>query len=89
MLTVVGGMPGTTSRYENSIVLTTIQYPTSSVKRLAELPNWQLIVVGDVKTPSDWFLDGADFLSHEQQSRLGYKILEDNLTPDNSYAYVC
>lgn len=79
-------MVGASSQYENSIVLTTIQYPTPSVKRLAALPNWQLIVVGDVKTPPDWSLHGAEFLSHDTQSRLGYEILKDNLTPDNSYA---
>ncbi|KAL0026136.1 hypothetical protein WJX79_003582 [Trebouxia sp. C0005] len=80
------GVVGASSQYENSIVLTTIQYPTPSVKRLAALPNWQLIVVGDVKTPPDWSLHGAEFLSHDTQSRLGYEILKDNLTPDNSYA---
>ena len=81
-----GCVTGPANEYANSIVLTTIQYPTPSVIKLAELPSWKLIVVGDLKTPADWFLQGVDFLSYEMQLTLSYEILKTNLTPVNSYA---
>ena len=77
---------GSVSEYANSIVVTTIQHPTPSIVKLAGLPNWKVIVVGDLKTPADWFLENVDFLSHDKQRTLGYEILKNKLTPDNSYA---
>ena len=50
------------------------------------MPGWKLIVIGDLKTPADWALSGVDFLSHSMQLTLGYEILKNKLTPDNSYA---
>ncbi|UMM33734.1 hypothetical protein L5515_007098 [Caenorhabditis briggsae] len=38
------------------IVVTSINYPTDDVKRLAAIPDWNLVVVGDTKTPKDWEL---------------------------------
>ena len=34
----------------------------------------QLLVVADRKTPTDWHLDGAEFLSVEDQIGLGYHM---------------
>ncbi|CAH1780485.1 unnamed protein product [Owenia fusiformis] len=58
------------------IIVTSISYPTQDVKSLANLPEWQLLVVADTKTPPDWHLDGVIFLSVAAQQSLGYKILE-------------
>jgi hypothetical protein len=43
------------------IVVTTINYPTQAVKKLASIPGWQLIVVADKKTPKDWHLENTIF----------------------------
>ncbi len=61
--------------YERCIVVTTINYPTESLKRLASIPGWRLIVVADQKTPADWSLDFCDFLSVEEQYKLPYRII--------------
>jgi hypothetical protein len=55
-----------------AIVVTTVQMPTASVRRLAELrPDWLFVVVGDRKTPADWHWPGVEYLSMEAQERLG------------------
>jgi len=66
------------------IVVTTIHYPTESLKKLATLPDWHLVVVADKKTPSDWSLNNCEFLSVERQLALNYKIIP--LLPWNHYS---
>lgn len=65
------------------IVVTSINYPTKDVKRLASLKGWNLVVVGDRKTPSDWHLESVHFLSLEVQQQLGFRISK--MVPENSY----
>lgn len=57
---------------EQWIVVTTIQYPTDAVKKLSNLKDWKLVVVGDKKTPKDWELPNCIYLSPEKQLELGY-----------------
>lgn len=67
------------------IVVTTIQSPTEALKRLAQLDDWQLLVVGDKKTPTDWYLDEKTiYLSAEDQETLPYALC--TLLPWNHYA---
>ncbi|MGB7978590.1 MAG: STELLO glycosyltransferase family protein [Chlamydiales bacterium] len=68
---------------EQWIVVTTIQYPTPALCKLAQIPGWQLVVVGDKKTPPDWHLDGCIYLSPERQLALGYALSA--LLPWNHY----
>ena len=35
-------------------VITTINLPTSDVKKLASIPGWKVVIVGDTKSPKDW-----------------------------------
>jgi len=58
------------------IVITTIQYPTEAVKKLAQLKDWHLVVVGDKKTPADWHLENCEYLSPQDQEKLNYKIIQ-------------
>ena len=37
----------------NAIVTTTIQKPTEATLKFCELSNWDVIVVGDLKTPDE------------------------------------
>ena len=55
------------------IVVTTIQYPTAPLKKFASLKDWQLVVVGDKKTPHDWHLDNCIYLS--AQIKKGFRII--------------
>ncbi len=65
------------------IVVTTINYPSHSLKKLAQLKDWHLVVVGDRKTPNDWELENCEFLSLEKQQTLDYEIIK--LLPENHY----
>ncbi|CAB3401894.1 unnamed protein product [Caenorhabditis bovis] len=65
------------------IVVTSISTPTDNIKRLASFNDWNLVVVGDSKTPADWHLDGVHFLSIDLQKSFGLG-LPANL-PYNSY----
>lgn len=53
-----------------SIVITTINPPTHAVRLFATAPNSSLFVVGDLKSPLDWTLPGATYLSVADQERL-------------------
>ena len=66
------------------IVITSIFPPTDAVKKFARLEGWRLIVVGDKKTPRDWFWEGVQFISDRAQKRLNYEIL--GKLPWNHYA---
>lgn len=53
---------------QQAMILTTINPPTKAVLELSEnSANWPLIVVGDKKTPEDWSVPGAQFISAHDQ----------------------
>ena len=70
--------------WENFIIVTTIQYPTPQLCKLAQMEGWRLVVVGDQKTPKDWHLDNCDYLSPDRQLELGYQLA--TLLPWNHYS---
>jgi hypothetical protein len=57
-----------------AVVITSIFPPTPAVRAFAQLSDWQLVVVGDRKSPRQWSCDGAEFLSVEQQCALSYRL---------------
>lgn len=66
------------------IVITSIFSPTEAAKKFAKFKDWQLIVVGDRKTPKNWRLNNVIYLSPNQQMKLFPKMSK-NL-PWNSYS---
>jgi hypothetical protein len=66
------------------IVITSIFEPTEAVKAFAALPGYQLLVVGDLKTPEAWACEGADYFSPAAQRATGYQLA--SLLPNNHYA---
>lgn len=57
---------------ERAVIVTTINYPSVALHMIArDCPDWSLIVVGDRKTPPDWSLKGATYLSIPDQEELG------------------
>jgi hypothetical protein len=58
------------------IVTTTINPPTEAIRRFAEMPNWELCVVGDHKTPPDYKITRGTYLSPEAQEKLDPKLSE-------------
>ena len=75
-LHVTSSAPGLArDKHSNWVVITTINYPTDTVKRIAKAPGWRVVVVADQKTPRDWQLDNVDILDLEKQKELDYKVL--------------
>lgn len=66
-----------------TIVITTINDPTESVRAYADLADYQLVVVGDKKTNDEWSCVGADFLPVIQQADVGPNLA--NRLPYNHY----
>lgn len=64
-------------------MVTTVNYPTETMKLLAAAPGWKVVVVADLKTPKDWALDNVIMLDMDAQKSLGYSI--GPLLPDNHY----
>lgn len=71
-------------RGEQFIVITTIFPPTTAVKKFSEQDKFQLIVVGDKKTPHDWKYSNAIYIPVGEQEALNYKIVK--RLPYNHYA---
>lgn len=57
-----------------TIVITSIFEPTEAVRKFSRLKDYDLIVVGDRKTPANWELEGVKFLSMEKQNQLNYGL---------------
>lgn len=58
-----------TGGHLNIIVITTINAPSKAVRAFANLAGYELVVVGDRKTPASWALQDAHFLGLETQNR--------------------
>ncbi len=52
------------------IVTTTINPPTKAVKLFDSLPDWHLVVAGDLKTPEDYSLDRGTYLGPTDQEKI-------------------
>ncbi len=58
------------------IVTTTINPVTTAVERFQALEDWELIVVGDLKTPDDYHLENGTYYGPEEQEKFD-KALSD------------
>uniref|UniRef100_A0A2P2IPV8 Glycosyltransferase STELLO1 n=1 Tax=Rhizophora mucronata TaxID=61149 RepID=A0A2P2IPV8_RHIMU len=84
----IPGIADTSSPYANFrsekwVVVSVSDYPKDSLKKLVKIKGWQVLTIGNSKTPSDWALKGAIYLSLEQQASLGYRVVD--YLPYNSY----
>lgn len=61
----------------NYIVTTTINPPTKALKLFAQMKDWKLIVVGDMKTPHEAYLD-YHYLSPKEQDKK-YQFISDKI----------
>jgi hypothetical protein len=71
------------NKHDKWIVVTSINAPTDQIKYLANIDQFQLLVVGDKKTNQSWHWKNVIFLNIENQKKLEYKIFK--TTPFNSY----
>ena len=51
------------------IVTTTINKPTKAIKLFERMSDWELVVIGDKKTPSDYKLSRGHYVSPEAQEK--------------------
>jgi len=51
------------------IVTTTINPPTKAVKKFDAMPDWDIVVIGDLKTPEDYSLENGTYVSPEEQEK--------------------
>lgn len=51
------------------IVTTTINRPTKAIERFQSMRDWDLVVIGDKKTPSDYRLERGIYVPPEEQER--------------------
>lgn len=65
------------------IVITSIFPPTKAVKKYSLFKEYQIVVVADLKTPSNWKYKNVDFISVEKQKKMPYKIIK--YLPYNHY----
>lgn len=52
----------------NVIATTTINPPTEALLKFAKMDGWTLVVAGDKKTPTDWHIPNAIYISPEEQA---------------------
>ena len=52
------------------IVTTTINPPTEAIHRFDANPDWDLVVIGDLKTPKDYQLKRGRYIAPEEQERI-------------------
>ena len=69
---------------KKAIVITTINSPTQAIAAFAKKKDYQLIVVGDQKTPEDWAASDTYYLSVKTQRKKFDKL--SMLIPYNHYA---
>ncbi len=60
---------------KNYLIVTSINPPTLAIRRYAEMKNWQVVVVGDKKTPHGWSYNGVHYISPQEQEKLPYEII--------------
>jgi hypothetical protein len=51
------------------IVTTTINAPTKAINKFEALPDWDLVVIGDLKTPKDYKLKKGIYVTPEEQEK--------------------
>jgi len=73
-----------TKNIQKFIVITSIFAPTEAIKKFSKIPEWNIIMVGDKKTPPTWKYKNVTYLSIKKQEKLGFEILK--ILPWNHYS---
>ncbi|MEO5892277.1 MAG: STELLO glycosyltransferase family protein [Ferruginibacter sp.] len=68
---------------KKTIVITSIFQPTEAVHAFSKMNDYNLIVVGDKKTPAGWHTDNVEYLSVERQGDIGRQL--NKILPYNHY----
>ncbi|XP_022735887.1 probable glycosyltransferase STELLO2 isoform X1 [Durio zibethinus] len=63
-------------RSEQWIVVSVSSYPSEALKKMVKINGWQVLAIGNSRTPRDWSLKGAIFLSLDMQANLGFRVVD-------------
>ncbi|XWS59119.1 hypothetical protein CRYUN_Cryun08bG0094700 [Craigia yunnanensis] len=63
-------------RSEQWVVVSVSSYPSDALKKLVKIKGWQVLAIGNSRTPRDWSLKGAIFLSLDMQANLGFRVVD-------------
>ncbi|MFZ7125079.1 MAG: STELLO glycosyltransferase family protein [Desulfobacterales bacterium] len=61
---------------KTAVVITTIFQPTDTVRRLAGSGAFDILVVGDRRTPPDWQWPGVRYISVEEQEASRFRVIQ-------------
>ncbi|KAK1386622.1 putative glycosyltransferase STELLO1 [Heracleum sosnowskyi] len=61
---------------ENWIVVCVEKYPSESLRKVSKIKGWQVLAIGNSRTPDDWNLKGTIFLSLQDQVKLGFRVVD-------------
>ncbi|KAL6555399.1 sugar transporter-like protein [Orobanche gracilis] len=75
--------PYSSFRSERWIVVSVSDYPSDSLRKMTKLKGWQVLAVGNSRTPKDWILKGVVYLSLDMQAQLGFRVVD--YLPYDSY----
>ncbi|GER52508.1 hypothetical protein STAS_29956 [Striga asiatica] len=75
--------PYSSFRSEKWIVVSISDYPSDVLRKMTKLKGWQVLAIGNSKTPKDWNLKGAIYLSLDVQAQLGFRVTD--YLPYDSY----
>ncbi|XP_075474387.1 putative glycosyltransferase STELLO2 [Primulina tabacum] len=75
--------PFSSFRSEKWIVVSVSEYPSESLKKMAKIKGWQVLAIGNSRTPEDWKLKGVIYLSLDMQAQLGFRVVD--YLPFDSY----
>src|SRR5258708_6422921 len=68
---------------KKTIVITSIFDPTEAVVSFSRMKDYELIVVGDKKTPENWQCENVQYISIAQQEKSGFELAK--TLPYNHY----
>ncbi|XP_058225310.1 probable glycosyltransferase STELLO1 [Rhododendron vialii] len=68
--------PYTSFTSDRWVVVSVSDYPSDSLRALVKIKGWQVVAVGNSRTPADWELKGVIFLSMEEQANLGFRVVD-------------
>ncbi|XP_009368034.2 probable glycosyltransferase STELLO1 [Pyrus x bretschneideri] len=58
------------------IVVSVSDYPSESLRKLVRVKGWQVLAIGNSRTPVDWSLKGVIYLSMDDQAKLEFRVLD-------------
>ncbi|GMJ02334.1 STELLO1 [Hibiscus trionum] len=63
-------------RSEQWIIVSVSSYPSDALQKMVKIKGWQVLAIGNSRTPRDWSLKGAIFLSLDMQASLGFRVVD-------------